>query len=724
MIRPLLASLSLSAGLLVAGQGAIQVSFSIQHATCGSTTGSIYVYAWGGSAPYTYLWSPAPPNGQGTSGITDAPAGTYSVTITDANAADTTVSASIIETPDLFPPVSAGMEAWSCSGNCDGTWYYFIPLQGASPFTTTFDPPGPTGNATPNGLYTASLCIGTYDITVSDANGCTGTIDQLNVVGPMGPDLIDTQVSGSCPGGSTGSFTITFNMVDSLIITGPNGTLFDATTNPFTATNVAAGTYTVWASVGGMTTPPGGSTGGCSMSYQVVVPESTEPCGSVSGVVYADLDGDCALNGDDIGIPYRVLTIEPGGHFTLTDANGLYATELFYGSYALDPTMSGYDVLCPDPVPADFTLDAATPASSIDAAQDPQAGPDVSVFLSATVHRPGLSSTYTITVQNNGPWPFTNLSALLDYDDMLNVVSTTGSPAVPGAGQLEWSIPALSGFASAQFQAVLLVPAIPSLVGTVVDATATVSGLVPDSDPSNDAYTISRTIVNSYDPNDKLAATSSQASDAIYFLDIDEHIDYTIRFQNTGTAEAIDVSVIDTISTLLDLTSLQILGASHAFTAHLLPGRALRFEFDGIMLPDSASDPVGSQGFASFRLKPMQGLAANVALENAADIFFDINDPIRTNTSVLVTEFSVGIAPATTDEVNARPNPCSEMLTMEVPAGTTRLDVFATDGRVMLTQPVRDRVVRLAVEALAPGLYLVRATGSHGPVGQGRFVRR
>ncbi len=82
------------------------------------------------------------------------------------------------------------------------------------------------------------------------------------------------------------------------------------------------------------------------------------------------------------------------------------------------------------------------------------------------------------------------------------------------------------------------------------------------------------------------------------------------------------------------------------------------------------------------------------------------------------------IAPATTDEINARPNPCNDMLTMEVPAGTTRLDVFAADGRVMLTQPVRDRVVRLAVEALAPGLYLVRATGSHGPVGQGRFVRR
>ena len=719
MIRPVLTSVLAAASLTAFAQGPFQVQFNVQHATCGSTTGSISVYAWGATAPYSFLWS----NGATTQSITAVPAGAYSVTITDANAADTTVAATIIETPDLFPPPGPGLEAWTCSTNCEGNWYYWVPLQGASPFTTVFDPPGPIGNATPNGLYTNSLCVGSYDITISDANGCTGTIEQLNVVGPMGPFLLDSQVSGSCPGGSTGSFTLTFNMVDSVFVTGPNGTFIGVTSNPFTAGNLPVGTYMVYASIGGTTTPPGG-TNGCSASFQVVVPETMDPCGSVSGAIYAELNGDCALNGDDIGIPYRVLSIEPGSHLALTDANGLYGTELFYGSYSLDPTMSGYDVLCPDPVPTAFTLDAANTSETIDAAQVPQDGPDVSAFIAATVHRPGLTSTYTVMVQNTGPWPFTDLTLLLDYDDMLSVVSTTGSPSVPAAGQLAWSIPALSGFGSVQFQAVLMVPAIPSLVGTVVSATATVSGLAPDSDPSNDAHSITRTIVNSYDPNDKLAATSSQLSDAIYFLDIDAHIDYTIRFQNTGTAEAINVYLLDTISPLLNLPSLQILGASHAFTAQLLSDRVLRFAFDGIMLPDSASDPLGSQGFVAFRLKPLDGLAPNTDLENAADIFFDINDPVRTNTSVLTTDYSVGIAEASAAGLTMQPNPCTDILVVEAPAGTTRIDVLSIDGRLVASEPVRDRVTRLAVDRLPQGLYLVRATGIRGVLDQGRFVRR
>src|SRR5690606_34681493 len=112
------------------------------------------------------------------------------------------------------------------------------------------------------------------------------------------------------------------------------------------------------------------------------------------------------------------------------------------------------------------------------------------------------------------------------------------------------------------------------------------------ADPTNDSYTITGTIIGAYDPNDKLAMTSSRLSETIWFLDRDDHVDYTIRFQNTGNAEAIDVYVTDTISALHDLSSLKILGASHDFEASLLRDRVLRFDFRDIWLPDSnANEP-------------------------------------------------------------------------------------------------------------------------------------
>ena len=77
------------------------------------------------------------------------------------------------------------------------------------------------------------------------------------------------------------------------------------------------------------------------------------------------------------------------------------------------------------------------------------------------------------------------------------------------------------------------------------------------------------TVVGSYDPNDKVASTSSGSSSTLYFIDEDEWIDYTIRFQNTGTAEAIDVVVTDTLPAEFDMSSFEQGAASHLSLIHI-----------------------------------------------------------------------------------------------------------------------------------------------------------
>ena len=82
--------------------------------------------------------------------------------------------------------------------------------------------------------------------------------------------------------------------------------------------------------------------------------------------------------------------------------------------------------------------------------------------------------------------------------------------------------------------------------------TFSVSTANADSYLGNNSDQASRVVAGSYDPNDKTATTSTRQSDALYYIGQDEWIDYTIRFQNTGTAEALWVTITDTLPESLD----------------------------------------------------------------------------------------------------------------------------------------------------------------------------
>ncbi len=134
------------------------------------------------------------------------------------------------------------------------------------------------------------------------------------------------------------------------------------------------------------------------------------------------------------------------------------------------------------------------------------------------------------------------------------------------------------------------------------------------------------------DPNDKVVYPSRQEPSSSNYTEFDEVLRYTIRFQNTGNATAYRVRIEDALSADFDLSTFRPLAASHPYTIRYAEGGQLTFLFEDIMLPDSASDATGSQGYVSFEIMPRPGLGQGTTLENTAAIYFDLNRPVITNT--------------------------------------------------------------------------------------------
>lgn len=188
----------------------------------------------------------------------------------------------------------------------------------------------------------------------------------------------------------------------------------------------------------------------------------------------------------------------------------------------------------------------------------------------------------------------------------------------------------------------------------------------------------------SFDPNDKLVNPSREGNYTLF----EEALTYTIRFQNTGNDEAYNILIKDTIDSNLDVTSIQIISSSHLdkLNTKLSDGLVFSFEFRDIFLPDSTSNPTGSQGYVTYTIKPKTRLAENTVIKNSAAIFFDLNPHIQTNTveSRMVSELPVvSVIPQNSlPKLSVWPNPSTGFFTIDE-MSNSKYTVFNVFGQTV-----------------------------------------
>lgn len=236
--------------------------------------------------------------------------------------------------------------------------------------------------------------------------------------------------------------------------------------------------------------------------------------------------------------------------------------------------------------------------------------------------------------------------------------------------------------------------------------------------------------IASYDPNDKAAQPAGYGTQ--HYIDENIAIDYKIRFQNTGTDTAFNIVILDTLSSHLNITSLQMGASSHAYT-WTLTGNVLKVSFPNIMLVDSNANEPLSHGFFRYRIEQEWNNPIGTLIENQAAIYFDYNPPIFTNTTfhTIGEDFVpvvLSIEAIYVDEiqVTAFPNPFKEVTTIQVSGSNyekLELSVFDVSGKmVKQVESILGNQIELSREHLQSGIYIYQLSGDGELLNTGKVM--
>ncbi|MBL4577658.1 MAG: SprB repeat-containing protein, partial [Flavobacteriales bacterium] len=295
----------------VTGPTALTLNTAGNPANCGQPDGDVTVFPTGGTGAYTYNWDD--PSLQTTATAAGLAAGTYNVTVTDANGCTQTASQGISDLGGGTASVVTDINA-SCAGACDGQLTVSI-IGGTAPYTYSWDDPGLQATATATGL-----CAGTFNVTITDGVGCiataSGVISEpvaLTATTAMTPAICN----GACDGTATanpagGTLPYTYSWDDPGLQT------------TATATGLCATTYNVIIT----------DINGCSVTQGITITEPVAITVATSSVNSncGQADGATTASASNGTAPYTYLWDDPALQTTQT------ATDLLAGGYIVNVT--------------------------------------------------------------------------------------------------------------------------------------------------------------------------------------------------------------------------------------------------------------------------------------------------------------------------------------------------------------------------------------------------
>lgn len=465
--------------------------------------------------------------------------------------------------------------------------------------------------------------------------------------------------------------------------------------------------------------------------FQVAVPN---PCsyGALNGRVYIDNNNDCSYNtGDGTLQSFYALSVSANYNGSFFDfynyqnnVDGLYGIQL-QTSYLNNGQLTYSTGMLPFAYPNSctpgiyyFDVNSPFPINNLDFALQCSSNIDVAAYVGASgAVRPGIPFYLYPHVYNLGCDTVSGvLQLVLDSHVTYNPSLSTFPPSIVNGDTLIWNYGPLSnlsnnGFWNSFTAGLHLTPNTTLNIGDTLCFSVSTTIPTADINAVNNQYTICYPVVNSYDPNIKEVMPKGVGASGVIPPSTSE-LTYTVHFQNTGNAPAINVYIIDTLDVNIIPESIEILGRSHTMAPEWLAPGVVKFNFNNINLADSFSNEPASHGFVTFKVKLQGGLSLGTVIENTAYIYFDFNTPIVTNTTIntidIITSSHVSVK---NDKVSIYPNPAMEKLFIRFnnlnTNGNNKISLCDLTGQKVIEQFVSQNTTRIDLSHLSKGLYFL-----------------
>jgi uncharacterized repeat protein (TIGR01451 family) len=440
----------------------------------------------------------------------------------------------------------------------------------------------------------------------------------------------------------------------------------------------------------------------------------------VTGTLFYDNNGNGIQDPQENGLPNKMIVAQPGFNITYTLAAGKYRLYTDTGSFVMSvPNVPRYHTCIPQSYQINFSdygqrLDNRTfalgPIPNIK---------DLRIDIAPlNIARPGFPINYFITYANVGTTVLSGTYSF-NFTNDLDFLSSDSMTTFLNSDSAAWSYNNLKpGEIRINIVRFRVKPTTP--IGKFIYQFGYIYPILNDTIPSDNKDSLRLTSAGSRDPNDKLVDPSTLIIDSAKAGK--HYLEYTIRFQNTGTDTAFNIRVLDTISSKLDINSFEVISSSHFFEINFKRPRVFEFYFPNILLPDSNRNEAGSHGFIKFRIKPVTSVILSDTIYNSASIYFDYNLPVETNISSsnfknnVVT--GVNGVRLNSGDLKLFPNPGRQSVTYKfrnIVREPVTVRIYDMSGRTVLTKVIYTTVPttegNIYIGRLKTGTYIFDVTG-------------
>ncbi len=440
---------------------------------------------------------------------------------------------------------------------------------------------------------------------------------------------------------------------------------------------------------------------------------------TVMGQVRLDFNGNGCDSTDPIYSNLLILLQSgPSANYDFTDGDGHYNFNVANGSHGFEPRPENptYWNFSPANFSAIFPAQSSMQSQNFCAVSNGSVSDLEVVVVPLELARPGFVANYKIIVKNKGNIPNSG-TVTLDFENAFMTLQSSSPVATTAASnRLSWTVGNLLPFQMQEFSFSMLLNTPTATTNPLNDGdnllfTGNVSQLAgTDAIPADNVMVLNQAVVNSFDPNDKTCLEGETIDPSM----VGEYLHYRIRFENTGTASAVNVVVKDVIDvTKFDIATLVPLGGSHDYYTRIRESNVVEFVFEDINLDfnDATND-----GYVLFKIKTLNTLVTGDTFDNTAQIYFDFNFPIITNTETVSVISTAGIGRITDTSIQVYPNPATGFISITAASPLEHVLLQDLNGR-LLSQTAfigKSLTQQVALNNLSSGIYFVTITSNSG----------